>query len=174
MNIKNKKIKMFTCWKLSSKKGFALIFAMMLSAVFLTIVIGVLNITTKELNFSTSVKDSNNAFFAADSGVECALYNDRTDQSTFTTSGPDKIDCFGSVDIMDKNAPISFSFNVTKLGINGKSCAKVSIVKTFDSSDPPVVTATKITSKGYNTGGDTIDCSSGAINRVERQIEVNY
>jgi Tfp pilus assembly protein PilX len=150
----------------NNKKGIALLFSVMLSAIFLTIALGVLNISVKELNFSTSGKDTNNAFFAADSGVECALYNDKSGSTTFT--GTDStIDCFGT------SYPLSptFDFNINiGLGSNGNSCAKVNVSKTFDGND--IVTATTITSKGYNIGDS--NCTSSNTNRVERVLEVNY
>lgn len=151
----------------NNKKGIALLFSIMLSAIFLTIALGVLNISVKELNFSSSAKDASNAFFAADSGVECALYNDKTGSTTFTVAGG-TIDCFGTSYTLSP----SFGFNITRLGSNNSSCAKVNVSKTFDSNTPPNVISTIITSKGYNLGDS--DCTSSNINRVERVLEVNY
>ncbi len=183
MNFKNKKINSFLFRKVSSKKGIALLFAIMLSTIFFTIALGVLNISVKELNFSTSAKDTGNAFFAADSGVECALYNDKSGSDTFTGENISTatINCFSNeikLNSSKDDTSQSFIFNITGLGSNGVSCAKVTVVKKFDISVDPlvpsVVTSTKITSKGYNIGGDNENCDSKNTNRVERVLEVNY
>ena len=171
MNLKYKKIKNLFFTKISPRKGIALLFAIMLSAIFLTIALGVLNISIKELNFSASAKDTANAFFAADSGVECALYNDRSDVNTFMSDTTQKIECFSNMLVLNNNFPI-LSFIVPKLGSDGSSCAKVTVVKNYSNTDPPQLLSTKITSKGYNVGGE--DCSSFLTNQVERVLEVNY
>ena len=177
MNIKNIKTNMFYFDKISSKKGIALLFAVMLSAIFLSIALGVSSIALKELNFSSSAKDSDNAFFAADSGVECALYNDKLDSTVFIEKGEPVIFCFGVNRYEVKNSigetSMDFSFNVSGLGSNGQSCVAVDVLKTIDrSTDPMTILSTKITSKGYNLGRD--DCSWNGENRVERVLEVNY
>lgn len=157
MNTRNKK---------KNKRGIALLFSVMLSAIFLTIALGVLNISVKELNFNTSAKDTNNAFFAADSGVECALYNDKTSVAAFTENG-EIISCFGKEIKLEGVFP-NFLFRIFSLGSNNNSCAIVTVAKPFKE-----VVLTTITSKGYNIG-DSSDCTSLNINRVERVLEVNY
>ena len=62
--------------KLKNKKGFVILFAVTLSAILLSIALGVSNIAFNEAKFSTSVKNTNDAFFAADVGAEQALFWD--------------------------------------------------------------------------------------------------
>ena len=38
----------------------------------------IMNISYKEIIFSTDAEETNEAFFAADTGAECALYYDRS------------------------------------------------------------------------------------------------
>ncbi|MEI7765198.1 MAG: hypothetical protein WCI93_01275 [bacterium] len=151
--------------------GIALLFSIMLSAIFLSIAMGVLTVATKELNFSSSAKDTNNAFFAADSGTECALYSDRADINAFMNIGDNVFSCFGMSLNLNNNFP-DYSFVIGGLGSNARSCVKVSVLKTIDPKDPTVALSTKIISKGYNIGDENCDSSNG--NRVERVIEVNY
>ena len=164
--------------KIYENKGIALLFSIMLSAIFISIALGVLNITTNELNFSASSKDTNNAFFAADSGIECALYNDRIDSTYFidpaTGGGGVESDftCFGNPINLGGNFSSGFNFTVTGLGSNSNSCAKVEVVKSYDLTDPSII-LTKITSKGYNIGGNN-NCDQAGLVGVERVLEVNY
>src|SRR6266568_1018453 len=59
--------------KLERSRGFVLLFAVTLAAIFLSIALGATSIALKEINFGTSAIDTNNAFYAADIGTQCAL-----------------------------------------------------------------------------------------------------
>jgi len=59
-----------------NKKGFALLFSVLLSSLLLTIGLSIFSIALKELAISSASQRSINAFYAADSGRECALYWD--------------------------------------------------------------------------------------------------
>ena len=134
----------------SFRSGFVILFAVTLSAIFLAIALGISNIALKELKFSTSVKGTNDAFFAADTGVEKALFDDKV--SGTCTPAP----C----------GPISFI--ISQLGSAGQSCAKVTVTKT---TSPNIIT---IISKGYNDGSSTSGSCTQGSNSVEREIKVTY
>ena len=160
--------------KTKYKKGIALLFSIMLSTIFLTIALGILNISVKELNFSTSTKDSDNAFYATESAIECALLNDKAGSTFFTDPNVSDVDfnCFATSVVLHARFP-NFDFTVTGLGNDGNSCAKVNVFKVVDNStDPATILSTKITSKGYNIGDS--DCNYFGSNRVERELEVDY
>ena len=55
--------------KIKKNKGFVLIFAVTLAAILLSIALGISQIALKEIKFGTSAKDTNDAFFAADTGL---------------------------------------------------------------------------------------------------------
>ena len=149
---------------LQKKKGFVILFAVTISAILLAIALGVANIAVKEVKFTTNARDTNDAFFAADTGAECALFNDKFTVNSFPQSGgPTSIQCAGLTINFTTGLP-SWNFIISGLG-SGQSCAKVNIVKTFSPN------TTNIISKGYNDGGAL--CVQGS-NSVERQIEVNY
>lgn len=60
----------------ANNRGAVLLIAVVVSSLVLVIGIGILNITTKEIMFSSLNKHSRAAFFAADSGIECAMHWD--------------------------------------------------------------------------------------------------
>jgi len=64
--------------EIKKNKGFVILFVVTLSSILLAIALGAANIALKEIKFGTSAKDTNNAFFAADTGAELALFNDKT------------------------------------------------------------------------------------------------
>jgi Divergent InlB B-repeat domain len=128
-----------------SGSGFVLLFAVTLAAIFLSIALGVASVALREINFSTSAKDTNDAFFAADSGIEQALYNDKT--SGFYPDNSKE------------------SFIVPNLGNASQGCAYVTVDKL---ASPSVI----ITANGYNIGNGS--CNSTNPNRVERELATTY
>ena len=73
--------------QIKNNRGFVILFAVTLASILLTISLGVSNIALREIKFSTSAKDTNDAFFAADTGTECALFNDKP-PTRFPVAGP--------------------------------------------------------------------------------------
>lgn len=155
--------------------GFVMLFAVVLSSIILAVTLGLANISLKEINFTTSAKNTNDAFFAADTGAECALYYDLVGTSSAfgvpDVPPPDTFCAGNPVDLANgAGTPASpWVFYLHPLGTLGKACAVVSLSR--DTATPPITT---IVSKGYDAGGDTPDCTSTNPNRVERQIELNY
>lgn len=69
------------------KSGFVLLFSVLVSGIVLAVGLGIISITLKELLLSNTGKDSQYAFYAADSGLECALYWDlKHEKSPFGAS----------------------------------------------------------------------------------------
>jgi len=160
-----------------NKNGFALLFTIVLISIILSITIGVTNIAFRELKFATSDQDANTAFFAADTGMECAEYNDYPSASTvfYDPSGgtpTDKISCLGTT-YSDKLLGSSYGgfgkgFTLKNLGNSGNSCAVVEVDKYIDSSN--TLTGTKIISIGYNNSS----CDYNAPNVVTREVDSTY
>jgi Tfp pilus assembly protein PilX len=138
--------------KIKKDGGFVLLFAVTLAAIFLSIALGISQVALKENNFSTSAIDTNNAFFAADTGAEQVLYNDLNQNSY--------------------SSPSTTTVYVSGLGSNGQSCAIVTITKTSSSTTPPIV-STSVVSKGYNVGSGSGTCIPPA-SAVERELDTNY
>ena len=154
--------------KLKKNSGFVLLFAITLSSIVLAVALGVANIALKELNFSTSAKDTNDAFFAADTGVECAAENDKTALSTGSAFGGSRTFACSNAHDLTGNFASGWDFIVSGIGSANLSCARVHVQKTTND----IYIQTQIVSKGYNIGTDS--CDSTNSNRVERQLEVNY
>lgn len=148
-------------------KAFVLLFAVTISAILLSIALGVSNIVFREIKFGTSAKDSNNASFAADAGIECASINDKSTSTVFKAPFSSML-CLGGTVTLTGSSP-SWSFILSGLG-GGQGCAKVTVDKTN-----PLKTI--LVSKGYNNGGGgsapNWTCTPG-LNTVERQIELSY
>jgi len=159
--------------KVKKNKGFVLLFAVVLTVIFLSLALGVANIALKEIKFGTSAKDTNDAFFAADNGIECAFYNDKS-PTYFGLAGAGTWRGCTSVafpippSFTSKTA--FYTFAVTGLGPSGLGCAYVTVTK--DNNLAPNLKTT-IISKGYNIGDAS--CSPATnLNHIEREIRVDY
>ncbi|MBI2627475.1 hypothetical protein HYW72_00935 [Candidatus Nomurabacteria bacterium] len=117
--------------------GFVMLFAVTLSAILLSIALGISNIAFREVRFSTNARDTNDAFFAADTGAENALFRDKT------------------------GTAIPEVFPIFNLGSTNQGCVKVTVIK----NSPPVIPATTIISKGYNKTIGNCDPSSNIVER---------
>ena len=103
--------------------GFTLLYAMLMVSAVLMASSLILSISVKELRLSSIGRDAASAYYAAESGAECATYWARQGSNTYTCAG-------------QSGALSSFTINFS----NG-SCATVEV----DTSNRVV------TSRGYNT-----------------------
>jgi hypothetical protein len=85
-------------------RGFALLFAVLITSIMLAVGLAIFNITVKEIILSGEARESSAAFYAADSGVECALYWDVEPQDIFVSGAPEEgtipptsLTCFESI-----------------------------------------------------------------------------
>jgi len=143
------------------KKGFTLMMAVLVAGILLAIGLAIFNITIKELQISSSGRDSQFAFYAADSGIECALYWDQK-QDSFASSTPSTIVCNGvgipNMGGKDYGEASTFSYEVDGL------CSVVSVTK--NETHPRTV----MEAKGYNTSCE----STTSSRRLERAIRVTF
>jgi len=143
--------------KIKKKKGFVLFFAITLTALVLSITLGVANIALKEIKFGTNARDTNDAFFAADTGIEAVFFADRNGTFCPIPSGSTSSSCDHS------------SF---ELGSRGLSCSQVRITKENISGN----IETTVVSDGYSHGSENEEngvCEPES-NSVARQIEARY
>ncbi len=61
----------------NTRAGFTLLFAALVGSLVIAVGIAILDITLKQLSLSAAGRESQQAFFSADAGTECALYLDR-------------------------------------------------------------------------------------------------
>ncbi|HEY9583749.1 MAG TPA: hypothetical protein VJI66_02190 [Candidatus Paceibacterota bacterium] len=157
---------------IQKNKGYTLLFAVLVSSLVLSIGISILTISRKEFLLSSSARDSTSAIYAADSGLECALYhNDNGDK--FNYENPDLADlkCGGvtlDIDDLSDTNERTFTFHLKLLG---NSCVTTKVKKyfVFDGLAPTYL-KTSIESRGYNIGWNTgtETCDNPSPRRVER------
>jgi len=179
---KNKKIS-------KKQKGFALLFAVLVSTLVLAVGTSIITIALKQITLSGSARDSQFAFYAANTGVECAIFwdfsgSDILGGSVFATSSDSisltssYLDCgsssveIGSSDVDNgrdvwgiaaSNSAATTTFRVLLEDV--PYCADIIVSKSVDGDDN---IKTTIDSRGYNT------CDDSDKRRIERGLRISY
>ena len=138
-----------------------------------------MNLVLKQIRISSIAKDSSAAFYAADSGIECALFWDLKNNSFATSTPANPIACGGnpSISINKFLGPLqagTTTFAFIFSGVSEKYCVQIAVGKSYSPTSPKAL-KTNIESRGYNTGSvSNFACTSSSARRVERAIVVNY
>lgn len=176
----------------NKQRAFSLLLAVLVGSLLISIGLGIFNLALKDATLSASGRESQFALYAADSGIECAIYWDASHGAggTFATSSsgttgeiganvPHGVDCSGtsgraisvkSVNDGMRASTSTFQYNLSSSGqttLNSdQPCVTVEVSKT-----EPTVGAnikTFINARGYNT------CDPNNTRRVERGLYINY
>ena len=124
----------------SRESGVALLFAILLTSTLLLVALGISRISYKEILFSLEARDSDRAFTAADTGLECGMY---LDQNGVFDSVGDTFYCHGIPIVLfydPSGTTLQFS-----LPLSPNSCAQVFVDTDYLGGDQ-----TRIESYGYN------------------------
>ena len=172
--------------KTQEQKGMALLLAILILAVVFSVSLTIVDFVVKQFNIANTSRDSVNAIYAADTGIECALLWDIRGREPgfygepiFATSTESVYPSFPSSDnIICLNTDISAVWT-TVLGTNEatptflldfptiNACSDMEVAK-FEVAG---VINTTMLSRGYN-----VPCASRttALRAVERAIRVRY
>lgn len=153
----------------STHQGFVILFTILISSIILMIGFGIFSIATRETILSSTSREAQFAFYAADAGVECALYYQTHFPQVFTAasngfsgSAPGSIPNCGSspLDGSGGNGTIQnpYQFDVM-VDSTTKTCTHVTVYDQDSSTR-------RIISEGYNI------CSFDS-NGVPRPVKSN-
>ena len=167
--------------KISRQSGYTLLFAVLTSALVLSVAVFILGISKKQFALAVAARESMYAIYNADSAMEClayAYYN-----AGLATSSPATIYCNSATPInaswstpgtydttlfvgspyITQAGPITIPFS------NG-GCALVTITDGYDTSNNH---QTIIDSRGYNLGNASA-CPKVSSQTVERALRLTY
>ncbi len=159
----------------SNSRGFTLFIAVIVSSLFLAIGFSLASLSVKQQIISSIGKESQFAFYAADTGIECALYWDFKGANVFATSTESTPPSSG---VNCNGRDIATNWNIVRDATQAKTtfafdfslqtyCAVVTVEKSG--------TLTTIESRGYNNATlSGSSCASSNPRTVERAILVNY
>ncbi len=146
---------------MKTQRGFTLLFAVVATSLLMGVTLGILNLTTKQLILSSVGRDSQLAFYAADSGAECARYWDLR-SNAFTPDATTTIHCNGQDFIVGGSATTQFTY---KLSPSDAQSAEVTVVATRNGATG----VTTIRSYGHN-----VPVSTNNPRIVERAVKIDY
>ena len=166
----------------TSHRGFTLLIAIVLATVALVLGLSLADVAYKQVLLSTTQKQSETAFYAADSALECALYYDQQANAfDYQTPAPQSQLLCGNNASPSSDVTVT-NYSSTQGGSNrittftipcaaGGISATVTVYKT-DPLSTAICNAngakTCIYANGYNT------CSNSDPNRFERGLKVLY
>lgn len=144
-----------------------MLIAVVLSSVILSLALALLDVAYKQIVLASTAKQSQYAFYAADSALECILYYDqKADAFGTNPTGLTQISCNGNTIPFTSTGS---SPKVTTIilpclgGAPGTEQAVVEIYKGYPEFPP-----TRIFANGYSS------CSTTDTRRIERGVKVNY
>lgn len=151
----------------SSQRGFTILLATLVAAITLAIGLSVYILAQKQVELSRLGRDSQIAFYAADTGAECALYWDFR-YGYFATSAPATVTapnplCDGeslAVSGRSSTFPYTMTFQFEPNGV----CSQVFVTKS--ATNPRTV----IHADGFSTSCANIN----AIKTLQRTVEIRY
>lgn len=168
--------------KQRTHEGFVILFTILIAAIIMVIGLGIYSIATRESVLSGTAREAQYAFYAADAGVECALYAQSLDNAN--TGNPQIIDD-GSIQSFQCGA---VSVPVRLIGGTGglsdpyvyyvmvdpvkRTCAVVNIFNTGTLTNPNL---RRVIAQGYNLCDPTTATpitSSPLL--VERNLDTLY
>lgn len=180
------------------KRGFTLLLAALVASIVLTLGASIFEIAQKEVTLSSLGRDSQFAFYAADTLAECALYWDFRD-GYFASSTPNSVNPACDEQALTpftptptQAPPYTYPYTLTSQQVDlfkdttpdGQGyCAQVSVEKcngpiaadgTCTPSNPPAnppVIHTLIVANGYNVPCATISTAPQAL---QRTVELHY
>ncbi len=150
----------------SPHRGFTLLIAIILSTVVLTVGLALLDVAYKQVILSSTAKQSQAAFYNADSALECALYYDQKKDSFDFTVTPD-FTALKCSNVLVTNGSYNGSdpaVHITKFAIpcvGGGISASTTIYKYTNG-------ATALYADGFNT------CTASDPRRVDRGLKASY
>ncbi len=165
----------------NSRGGYTLLFAVLISSLVLALGLSILTISKKELLLSSAGRESQFAFYAADTGAECAMYWDFKGDFPYSNNPPASPVPRCNAQNLTVNysqsgpsaAPVD-TFTIVNVSLDQGAlvtapCATVTITKSYSvSGGVATLINTKIEGRGYNT------CETSNPQKVERALRITY
>jgi len=170
--------------KNKNQKGFALLVAVIFMSVMLTLGLALASLGYKQELLASTAIESQYAFYAADAGLECALYADQQldlfDYASHSVATPpNTITCDG---VSATQLPVSYSYTTgtngtlsvsERLSLDSNThCAIVTIYK-YSTPQSPTNFVTYLFSQGFDVPCTTV-ANPGGTRFVSRGISAHY
>ena len=159
-------------FKNKKRKGFAILFTMIIVSAIAIVIAGLTNTAYKQLILSSLAKDSQAAFYESDTATDCALYADRVEsaklplETNLISKGDHQWYCGGLDLIVTSTGNGNFNIEpVNQTSVN--PCFRIDVKKEHKILPVPT-SVTTMSARGYNI------CNISNKRTVEREIEIVY
>ncbi len=170
--------------KLQAQRGFTLLMAALVASIVLMLGSSIFTIAQKQVTLSSIGRDSQFAFYAADTAAECALYYDIRVQAFGTAQDPvvasiicdkaaDGTDLTTTTTVEDGGTAATSTFTLdlfTRNVLEGEPATSINCVQVTVAKNP-TSPHTVVHSDGYSTSCATITTSPRSL---QRSIELRY
>lgn len=161
-------MKIFNLKKITrNKKGFALLFTVLIISVIATVAFGLASIIYKQKLLTSVAIDSGKAFYMADSGMECSLYalsQVSTQYTPIVCLDPAPTTTLSNISLTQNNGPIVPNSQYIDSSRIGTGSACFTIEPLFDATS--VFVSAKV--RGYST------CNNASPRHLERTLQVFF
>lgn len=149
------------------ERGFTLLMAALVGSLVLSLGLSIVAIARKSVTLSSIGRDSQFAFYAADTGAECALYWDIRHGKFASTTPSGDATCDGETLSLTTPAtsPYTEPYSISFLYEPNGYCAEVTVTK--NAAHP----RTEIHSNGYSVTCSQIENSARSL---QRSVELRY
>lgn len=153
----------------NNQSGFALLMALIVVSVVISVGLSLLDLTIKQLRLSTGAKDSESAFHAANAGVECLRYWRLAYSADFESGNGTSVpmNCFngnsGTITTNVISAPHIYKYYIKIDWGGGRNrCSEITFITMSTDPTEPAITLSNVPSyiPGYPYG-DTKTCVPG-------------
>ncbi|MEK7228160.1 MAG: hypothetical protein AAB681_02285 [Patescibacteria group bacterium] len=152
---------------LSAQTGFAMLFTVLIVSLILSITLSISNITFKQTILSSLAKDSQIAFYQADTAIECGMLYDTTlsfPVGTDPSSVVSPIFCGNDRFVIDTSqSSVDYLLFTQVVGAQTDPCSTI----LFDKKTNEIENEAIVQGLGYNT------CTASA-RQVQRALQVTY
>ncbi len=165
--------------KNKNQGGYAILFTVIIVSAISVITAGLSNAAYKQLLLSSLAKDSQTAFFQADTAADCALYADQVEYIKYLSLAEGVVSIFDipdgqwscggfNLNIESFNSALPGGYELNPPNPNSSEpCFRITVVKEQNVINPNI-TNVSISAKGYNI------CDKSNGRTVEREIEIDY
>lgn len=172
---RNQKTETRNVLNISGSRGFTLLIAIIFMAVMLAFGLALGSIAYKQAVLASSALESQYAFYAADAGLECALYADRKENrfaytSDFSAPAP-VMNCGGAAPFSPPEVTRTQDRQITvsRLSLDGgRYCADVTVYK------PASEGITYLFSEGYSVSCEVVEDPPDNARFSTRGIQAHY
>jgi hypothetical protein len=150
----------------NAQAGFAMLFTVVIISIILALALGIADVTFKQTILSELARDSQLAFYQADSGVECGLYYDLSvgqfPRGSAIAVAPNQITCgSNTASFVSSQSYTDYFVYAEDVANQANPCFTI----TFDKASDPIKNS--VSTRGYSS------CQSNP-KQVERALNVTY